>query len=190
MYVTIWGAVGYWFGMVAYAVAWTWGGRVERFGAAVLIVHCTIVTMNSFLTWEIGGVYLTGRIANYVRLLIFGWLCFRSDRWWPFLMTATIGLMCVVDVVGLLHPAISEWGAASARIGLGYLVDLTLILGVCERVLAGETPAGRAAWARSHIQTAARRRRSRRVRRSGEGLDVLRIERADGPPGRRPHLPA
>lgn len=158
---------GFWLGAVTYPVAWFWGGRLERFGAALMIIYSVILIMNFILTWEIGGVYLTGRIANCVRLLIFGWVCFRSNRWWPFLMTAAMGLMVVVDVVGLLDPAVSPRDAASARIGLGYLVDLALLLGVGERMLAGEAPASRAAWARADIATAARRNRKKagRVRR-------------------------
>lgn len=157
-------SVGFWLGVVAYAVAWTWGGRLERFAAVVMFVHFVVLTMNFFLTWEIGVVYLTGRIANYVLLLIFGWLCFRSDRWWPFLMTTAIGLTVAVDVAGLLSSAISSWGAASARIGIGYLADLTLMLSVFERWLTGEPPAGRAAWARADMATTARRNRKKQAR--------------------------
>ncbi len=158
----------FWLGVVAYAVAWTWGGRVERFAAAVLLVQCVIMTINFILTWESGGVYLTGKIANVVVLLITGWLCIRSDRWWLLLMTATTGLKTLADLVGVLDPGLSDFALASAKIGLGYVIDLTLMLSVVERWLAGEAPAGRTAWARADIATAARRnrrphRRSRRV---------------------------
>lgn len=148
--------VSFWLGVMAYAVAWIWGGRVERFAAAVMLVQCVIMTLNFILTWENGNVYLTGRIMNAVALLILGWLCFRSDRWWPLLMTATMGLKALLDVVGLLDPDISDFGVASAKIGLGYLIDLTLMLSVIERWLAGEAPVGRTAWVHADIATAAR----------------------------------
>lgn len=115
--------------------------------------------MNLVLTWDIGGNYLTGRVANAARILIFGWICFRSNRWWPFVATSAFLLMAMADVVGLLDSAVSARDAVSARIGLGYIVDMTLILSVGERMLAGEPPAGRAAWARANAATAARRNR-------------------------------
>lgn len=156
----------FWLGVVAYAVAWTWGGRVERFAAGVMLVQCVIMTMNFILTWEIGGFYLTGKIANWIVLLIMGWLCLRSDRWWPLLMTATVALKAFADLVGLFDPGISDFGVASAKIGIGYLIDLTLLLSVCERRLAGEEPAGRAAWARAAAATVSRRSRKEARRRT------------------------
>jgi len=146
---------GFWLGMVVYPAAWFLGGHVERFAAAVLIALCA----NFFLPWDLGDLYLPGRIANWVCLLIFLWLSVRSDRWWPLLMAANLALQALADVVGFLDPGISDYGVASAKIGLGYLVDLTLMFGVLERWLAGEAPAGQTAWARAHRATLARRRR-------------------------------
>jgi hypothetical protein len=163
---TIWMAVSFWLGMVAYPVAWLCGGHAERFAAAVMLAVCVIITLNFFLPLDVGDRHLPGRIADCVRLLIFGWLCFRSDRWWPFLTTATLGLMVVADVVGWLGPGVSQWGVSSAKIGLGYLADLSLLLGVWEHRLAGEEPAGRAAWARASMATIARRDRKKPDRRS------------------------
>lgn len=154
---TIWNFVGLWLGYVAYAVAWIWGGRAERFAAGVLLAYC----MLSFIThrWEIGGFHLANFVENCVRLLVFVRLCFRADRWWPFVITAAIGLIVLVDVVALLDPDVPEVAAISAQVGLGYLVDLTLLFSVFERRLAGEAPAGRAAWAAADVATAARRKR-------------------------------
>ena len=154
----------FWLGVIAYAVAWTWGGRVERFAAAVMLVQCVITTMNFILTQETGS-YLSGKIINWIFLLIMGWLCFRSDRWWPLLLTATMALKAFADLVGLFNPGISDSGLASAKIGVGYLIDLTLMLSVVERWLAGEEPVGRAAWARADAATAARRNWKKGARR-------------------------
>lgn len=167
--VTTWMSVGLWLGVAIYAAAWFRGGHVERFAAAVMLVVCVLITLNFLRTVDGTHNYLPGRIADYGRLLLFGWLCLRSDRWWPFLMTAAFGLIAVVDVVGWLDPAISQWGVASAKLGLGYLADLSLLLGVWERRLAGEEPAGRAAWARADTATSARQNGSGQARRSVAG---------------------
>lgn len=144
--------------MAAYAVAWFWGGRTERFAAAVMLMHFAVQVM-SIYGLEVAGIYLLRQIGDYVRVLIFGWLCFRSNRWWPFLMAAACGLLGLVDVVAALDPDISHNGAVSAKIGLGYLGSLTLMLSVVERILAGELPAAREAWARANAATATRRNR-------------------------------
>lgn len=157
--------------MAAYVLAWFWGGRPERFAAAVLLVVCVIIGLSFAFPWGVEDPYLPGRITDCVLLLVFGWMCFRSNRWWPFLMTATLGLMVMVNFAALLDPDISQWAIASAKVGLGYLVDLTLMLSVFERWLAGEAPAGRAAWARADIATVARRNRKEEARPSAAALD-------------------
>jgi hypothetical protein len=164
-YVTIWGVVGVCLGMAAYPVAWFWGGRPERFAAAVMLLHFAVAAMSYAYQWEFHGLHLPRIIDDYVRLLIFGWFCLRANRWWPFLMTAAMALAAMVDVVAFLDPSVSRWDAATAKIGLGYVLDLTLLLSVFERMVAGEPPAVRAAWVRADMATAARRnRRSRRSR--------------------------
>jgi len=159
---TIWNFVGLWFGLAAYAVAWTWGGRPERFAAGISISYCLL----SYLTyrWEIGGLHPAGFVEDCVRLLVFGWLCLRSARWWPFVATAGILLKVVVYVPVLLDPRLSEISAFSAQVGLGYLVDLSLMLSAFERRLAGESPARRAAWAAADMATTARRKRKEGAR--------------------------
>ncbi|WP_332658035.1 hypothetical protein [Brevundimonas sp.] len=186
---TIWVAVGVCLGMAAYAVAWIWGGRTERFAAAVMLLHFAVAAMSIIYGWEGAGLYLPRTIADYVRLLIFGWLCLRSDRWWPLLMTAALVLMVVAEVVGLNNPEIAQWGVVSAQIGFGYIVDLTLLLSVCERWLAGEPSARHAAWVRAAAATATRRR-EKALRRPDADLARLWRARTRGPRPRIPRLPA
>jgi hypothetical protein len=173
---TIWIVLGVCLGMAAYAVAWFWGGRTERLAAAVMLLHFAVAAMSIIYMWERNGIDLPRKIDDSVRLLVFVWICFRSDRWWPFLMTAGLALMVLVDVVVVLDPAVSRVGAVSAQVGLGYLVDLTLLFSVCERRLAGEEPAGRAAWARAAMATSARRNRNRPTRRLLAGRPGERTE--------------
>lgn len=162
---TSWQVVGMALGLVAYAVAWVWGGRPERFAAGVLIVVC-MVSMIVF-RWQIGGFHLPALLLDIGRLLVFGWFCLRTDRWWPFVVTASIGLMVFVQSARLVDPSISQYAAASAGVGLGYLIDLALLLGVWERRLAGELAAGPAAWAAADREPATARGRRSKAPRPG-----------------------
>lgn len=159
---TPWQFGGIAFGLVAYAVAWVWGGRPERLAAGILLSYCLLSPMT--YKWHVDGVYQISIAEDITRLLIFGWMCLRADRWWPFVITAAIALMVLVYVIQLLNPAVTQYAAASAQIGLGYVVDLTLLLSVFERRLAGEPPAGPAAWAAADRATAVRRNRRNELR--------------------------
>lgn len=183
---TIWGVVGMWLGFVAYAVGWRWGGRAERLAAAVLLLHCLAASIT--FKWVIDGFHSPRMIVDCVRVLIFIWLCFRFDRWWLFVPAAAEVLMIGLHAATLLNPAL-YMAAASADVGLGYLIDLSLIFSVGERWLAGEPPARHAAWARADISTAARRR-TKAVRRRGADLARLWKARTDDPQPRAPRLPA
>jgi len=147
------------FGLIAYAVAWVWGGRPERFAAGVLIVVC-MVSMIVF-RWQIGGFHLPALLLDMSRLLVFGWLCLRSDRWWLFVVTASIALMVFLQGARLVDPSISQYAVASADVGLGFLLDLALLLGAWESRLAGEPPVAPLAWAKANRLTATRRSGSR-----------------------------
>ncbi|RZJ02885.1 MAG: hypothetical protein EON89_13710 [Brevundimonas sp.] len=163
---TIWGVAGIILSLTVYAVVWFRGGHPERFAVAVLLLHFAVAAMSFAYRWEREGFILPLVTADSIRILILGWLCFRSNRWWPLLVTATLGLIGFVDVLRLLDPTVSRFASASAQIGLGYLVDLALLFGVFERILAGERPAGRDAWARAVTATEARLARKEAARRS------------------------
>ena len=124
----------------------------------MLIVVCLISAI--IFRWQVGGFHLASLLLDIGRLLVFGWLCLRSDRWWLFVMTAGIGLMVLVQGARLVDPSLSQFAVASADVGLGYLIDLALLLGVYERRLAGEPPAGPAAWAKAERTAMAGRARS------------------------------
>ena len=135
---TPWQISGILFGLVVYAVAWAWGGRPERLGAGLLLVAFLFSTFSD--RWGIATA------EDSVRLLIFGWMCLRFDRWWPLIATAALSQVVFVDVFKLLNPSFPLYAAVSAHVGLEFLVDLGLLLGVFEHWLAGEPPAGRGRW--------------------------------------------
>lgn len=151
---TVWQIVGFVFGLQVYAIAWVLGGRAERLGAVVLLIAC--MTGAIIVRWQIAGLHLPMLAMDIIRLTIFGWLCLKADRWWPLAATAAMALMVMVQGARVLDPTITQYAVASAAVGLGYLIDLALLLGVLERWLAGEPPAGRAAWAKAVSATAAR----------------------------------
>jgi hypothetical protein len=125
-------------GLVAFAVALWKGGRIERQAVAVLSV-------NYVLTIGIDRLKVPHDVAlvaglDGVTALVFLWLALRYQRWWLLAATAGLVLCTLTWVIGLLHPGIGFVAVASAEIGEWAFVYLTLLAGVCERWLAGETP--------------------------------------------------
>lgn len=166
---TAWQVGGIAFGLMVYPVAWFRGGRQERLGASVLLFSC-LLSMVVFY-WAT-PVFM---VLDGASLLVFGWLCFRSDRWWPFVATACGALTALTYVIKLLDPTLSQYALVSAHIGLDLVIDLALLLGVRERWLAGEPPAATAAWAKADRATAARQ--VREVRREWRSALSLMRER-------------
>lgn len=144
---TVWQIAGTWFALTVYAIAWFGGGRPERFGAAVLILDGLVSV--ALFRWGLSGIYPNAMIEESVWLLVIGGLAFRSDRWWPIVMTAALCLIVFTYGLRLMDPSLSLYAAMSAHVGLGYVIDLTLLLGVLERWLAGEKPAGAGAWVKA-----------------------------------------
>lgn len=157
---TVWQVGGIWFAMLVYAAAWFRGGGPERFGAAVLILDLLGTTV--LLRWSVSHLYPNLLAKEAVCLLAIGWLAFRSDRWWPIVVAAALGLVVLIYVLRFLDPNLSQYAAVSAHIGLDYLIDLTLLFGVFERWLAGERPVGPTAWAKAARLTTTRRNRGAR----------------------------
>jgi hypothetical protein len=142
-------------GMAAYSVAWLRGGHPERFAATVLLLG--YVLSSATFRWKIGGFHLASVVEEIAMMLAFGWLSVRSTRWWPFMTTASLALIVLVNGAPLMDLALSSRDVASAKIGLWFLVDLTVLAGVGERCLAGEGSVSgtqfRAALARRRLRT-------------------------------------
>ncbi|HEY0600654.1 hypothetical protein [Brevundimonas sp.] len=156
---TLWQSGGLVFGYLVYAIAWFAGGRAERFGVGVFLLSNLLASRAD--AWEVSGYYPGFMVLDALGFLIFGWLCLRSNRWWPMGCAAALGLIVLSDAIRLIEPGYSHYAMASAKIGLFYVSDLTLLLGVWERWLAGEPAAGPAAWADAARITRTRRPRAR-----------------------------
>lgn len=172
---TLWQSGGLAFGYVVYSLAWLRGGRSERFGAGVMLFGNLL--MSRVNSWEVGGFYPGIMGVDAANLVIFGWLCLRSERWWPLVVAAGSALIVLAYVIRLLDPALSHYALASAKVGLAYVVDLALLLGVWERWLAGEPAAGPAAWARALRSPPGRPGRRGAESRSGAGVGARHGDR-------------
>jgi len=125
--------VGFFSAMI---VGWLKGGRPERITVAMLLLSQLVFLHPSF-DWRIGDIYIDSAIEDALWSLFFGWLAFRSDRWWPLVITATMALTMLIHILTIVTDI--SWDAAvSARVGLGLLTYVTLLAGVSERWLAGE----------------------------------------------------
>lgn len=134
----------YWVAYVLYfavvILCWLRGGRPERLCAALLL--WSHLALGPSLTLNIGDVYLDTIAEDALQFLLFGWLAFRAERWWPLVATAAMVLTLVVHAC-TIWTDISWAAAVSARVGLAILEYVALLAGVAERWMAGEAPVSR-----------------------------------------------
>ena len=121
--------------LAALVTGWRWGGHPERFGAATLLLVDMASTL--YYRWWIGDVQVGSAADDVIQLLIFGWLTLRSDRWWPFVVTASLALMVMIHFLTIVSD-LPSFATTSARVGLWILLYVALLAGVAERWLAGE----------------------------------------------------
>lgn len=123
-------------GLAAFAIALWKGGRVEHQAAAVLIGNYVLTI--AIPEGPHGAVLVAG--LDGATTLVFLWLALRHPRWWLLAATAGLALCTLTWVIGLVHPGVGFYAAASAAIGEWAVVYLTLMAGVVERWMAGEVP--------------------------------------------------
>lgn len=134
-------------GFAAFVLAWLKGGHTERFGVGVLFTSYMI--SSHIYMWRIGDVYWASAAQDFILTIIFGRLALRTSRWWPLVMTALFALIVMVHLLTIADFDLLEYAAVSAQIGLNTLINLTLLVSVFERWLAGEAPAAASVdWAR------------------------------------------
>lgn len=150
-----------WLCILVFAVAWNRGGHPERLATGLLLLD-QLLAMDVTFDWRIEHFYPIAILKGCVLVLVFGWLSVSGRRWWPMVVTAALCLILATYVLRLGNPELSHFAAASARVGLNYLIDLALLLGVLERWLSGEPAASPAAWAKADRLTAARREQRNR----------------------------
>ena len=138
--------------LAAFATGWLRGGHPERFGVAVLLTGALIEIF--IVRWRIGELEIGIAGTQAALLAIFARMAFRSERWWPFAVTACLALILMVHLLTVLT-SLAFVAAISARVGLWLLLHLILVAGIAERWLAGEqavSGTGRA-WRRQSLDT-------------------------------------
>lgn len=88
--------------------------------------------------WNVREAAPVAAAQDFVVMLAFGWLAFRTDRWWPIAATALMVLCVVVRLMGTANPELSRFSMLSAILGFWILLYIVLLGGVLERWLAGE----------------------------------------------------
>lgn len=132
--------------MLVFALAWLKGGHTERFGATVLIIAWIVSSAPPVM---IGRLHADHAVEDALLMVIFGWMALKGDRWWPLAMTVTMVLTVLVHVSMVVAPGLDHRADIAARLGLGVLTSLSLLIGVFERWLAGEPPVSESArWRR------------------------------------------
>lgn len=134
---------------VSFAVGWWRGGHVERFAVAALFCDYALTRMTTGMT----GAHELVAASEFVLAVIFTWLAFRSDRWWTLVASGALTLCVFVFVLETTNPDLPRYAAISARMGLWFLIPLSLLAGVVERWLSGEPAVSDATTWRRRIPT-------------------------------------
>lgn len=135
---------------VVFAAAWFRGGHPERFGVMANLVGWLVSVFASSLT--IGGLPVGVALVDITLTGVFVGMALRGDRWWPFAAAAFMILTLMVYLSLVLIPELDARADYAARLGLFVCVVGTLLIGVAERGLAGETPVSMQALWRPHAR--------------------------------------
>jgi hypothetical protein len=123
---------------LAFVIAWSKGGRPERLATAVLVVDYLQSATISRLA--VPHAHAIATALEGVPTVVFLWLAFTCDRWWLLVASAAMVLINLTGLLGFVHPEVSFYGAASAKLALWTLVHLAMIGGAGERWASGEAP--------------------------------------------------
>ena len=122
--------------VLAPSFGWLRGGHPERFGALVLLLDTVVSRLGDY--WNFREAASVSVTQDIVVMLAFGWLAFRTDRWWPLAATALMALCVLVHVMEMMNPQLSRFATISAILGFWILLYIVVLGGVVERWLAGE----------------------------------------------------
>lgn len=134
------------------AVAWARGGHPERMGAAAILIWVTIsvATPDWLHSIVLGDVSIFEAALELGLLVVFLGMAMKGRRWWPFAASAVMTLSVMVYLAQFLVADLDRRAEISAHVGLTIALNLTLLVGVFERWLAGEPPASEmVVWNRS-----------------------------------------
>lgn len=124
--------------LVIFPFVWLKGARPER--AVVAILLACYLSLPFVQGWRWGEVLIGIAITDLVGWLAFIWLSLRYDRWWLLIATGAQTLNLMAHPVLLLVPEITVRESVAAQWVFSLVSLYSLLLGVLERHLAGETP--------------------------------------------------
>ena len=133
----------------SFTAGWLRGGHTERLAVAVLFWDFALARATAGMP---GAHDLVG-VSECAMALIFFWIALKSPRWWTLVASAALALCALVFVLEWTTLDLSTYAAISARLGLWYLIHLSLLAGVGERWLAGEEAVSRTAVWKPRINT-------------------------------------
>lgn len=112
------------------AVAFAWGGRTERIGAAIIAFGILATPIIQDRRWDHVDLGLLG--IDIVQMLAFVVLAFISARLWAVSAAALMVLVVMVHLATLFQGAGQIFPYISAFNAVGYLVLVCLIVGVIQ----------------------------------------------------------
>jgi hypothetical protein len=126
--------------LVILPLAWFRGGTPERAVAVLVALVYASTPLAQMLRWD--RLYVGAALIDVVVLCILGWFCLRYDRWWLLVATAAQTLSVMATVVLILTPSLTARENVAAQWAFTLVSLASILLGVAERRLAGETPGG------------------------------------------------
>ena len=115
-----------------------WLGRWPERAAAVAMAlawFASAVVLNKVRLWGVDTTVMLVDVALFATITT---IALRSDRWWPMVASAFLGLVVLIHLAVILDPKI--WGRSyfvAANI-FSYLTMLTLLAGALTRAARGE----------------------------------------------------
>lgn len=134
--------------LVIFPFVWLRGGRPERGVVAILVASYLLVPVLEGFRWGnlLAGVFLIDLTA-WIGMI---WLCLRYDRWWLLIAAGTQTLSLMAHPILMLSPSLTVRESVAAQWAFTLVCLYSLLLGVIERRLAGESPIG---WRKPSTQT-------------------------------------
>ena len=126
--------------LAIFPFVWLRGGRPERAVVVILLASYLLVPVLEGLRWgDLMAGVLAIDLAAWIAMI---WLCLRYDRWWLLVVTGAQTLSLMAHPVLMLSPSLTLRESVAAQWAFTLVALYSLLLGVVERRLAGERPAG------------------------------------------------
>jgi hypothetical protein len=138
------------FAIATIMVVWIKGGHPERLGACVYLAWtvASIMAPAGLAGVEVAEIPLFETALDMTVLAVFVGMSLKGGRWWPFAASAVMTLSVLVYLIQAFVPELDRRAEISAHVGLAAALSLTLLAGVGERWLAGESPVSAGQWRR------------------------------------------